>query len=146
MLALSLVVCLQLDVYLKCDILGVINLPSTASLGFAFNRRRRYLVLMLVQCLLISLHLRKPLKTGPVFDRFSFLLLCHLLILLLADPPLLSSVISFYSAFNLLLFSPRCECQSVSWREGKQGYLLSRGPLVPLVSVPCARVPFSVRV
>lgn len=95
---------LQFDVYLKYDILGIINLPSTASLEFAYNCRRRCLVFILVQCLLICLHLRKLLNRHT-FDGFRFLLLSHLLVLFLAATFLLSSVISFYSTFNLLLFS-----------------------------------------
>lgn len=100
MLALSLVVCLQFDVYLKCDILAVINLPSTTSLEFAYNCRRRYLVFILVQCLLIFLHLRKPLKadiclTGsalscsPIYSYFCWQILSSFLLSSACTPPLI---------------------------------------------------------
>lgn len=92
MLVLSLVVWLHVDIYLKYDMLGVISLPSTASLEFAYNCRRHYLVFILVQCLLIFLHLRKPLKTdtyltgsdfscSPIYSCFCWRMLSSFLLL-----------------------------------------------------------------
>lgn len=136
---------LQLDVSFNYDILALINLRSTASLEFACSCRRRYLVFILVQCLLIWLHLRKLLNTdiyltalassrSPIYSYF-----------LLADPLLLSSVTSSHPTFNLFPISPPlwvsvCQVE----REGEKGYLLSRGGLrsPSLVLLVCV---FSVR-